>query len=340
MLTKAFHTFSEDLRPVANIGIWAKIVIFILLFGLPAAFAQPMHTIPASFEELMERVRENYRFTQPDYEQLQAEAGQVLYVPVSSLKSGQHQISFLTVQDKIKNFIKTYPEGDRLPFDEGRSLYPPETSGQAILLKHSILLIDGNHKAMNSLWWGAETVPVEVLHDWRDRTLTEAYNDLLQQHLIWPYDVDGSQSRRIRLMTELEDNPLRNWVASVLGKVKLSEEKSGIEIKSKKEVENPIAVKVGRDIPYHEWVLVLALTFTGFTEYLEEDRSLTPETIEFARTRLKQALKDEDFPERERLSRILFIEDAEVYRNDKKLLKLIRKYLKGRDCKSKLPVSA
>lgn len=303
--------------------LYVNFSICVLALFRCATFASEL---PKNFADLMRGVEANYRFSPFEYGDRELKEGQTYFLPLESLQSGQHEVAFLKVEEKIRLIFDR-----KKSYHHNEALFSKDESGQVILLKDCILLIDGNHKALASLWGGVKSMPVEILYDWRHQTFDEALEKLKENHLIWPYK-QGEMILNPSPLDQMTNNPLRFWVSQALGKVKIKQNKnSEIKILKKKEIENPLAVKIGRDFPFYEFILALALESQGFV--VEESEAMpTTENIEKARQLLKQTLMDESFPEITRLRQIFLVEDASIYQDEQRLLGLLGQFTFNRDC--------
>jgi hypothetical protein len=292
--------------------------------------------IPQNFTELNEELKAHYTFTPPDYSSNDFKQGEVYFFAINAMKSGQHEISFLEVISKIKEILGVSKKSDPLKFDDNKSVYPMSRAGQVVLLKDTILLVDGNHKTLAALALGSKTFPAEVVLDWRDKTLNQAASELERLKLTWPYLNGEKRSDFFSELTHLEDNPLRYWVTKAIGVVKTKVVEGRLKILSKKRIKHPLAVKINRDQAYWEWIVALALESQNFTHFKGEEHNPMKASILEARRLIKLALES-DFIEKDRLQKIFMIEDSELYQRNQNLLKAIEAFLAHKDCRNLVP---
>lgn len=137
-----------------------------------------------------------------------------------------------------------------------------------ILLTDCILIIDGNHKTLTSLYFGAKTVPVRIAKNWSHLSFVEAKAKLLKKDLILPFNSMGEELNVWPNFLELEDNPFRYIVTKFLLKTQIELTKEGsIKLKNLRGNPEPLIIKINRDLAYLELLLANMWIKMGLDPY-------------------------------------------------------------------------
>jgi hypothetical protein len=141
---------------------WGIILIFLTTHQ---ALARPP-VAPISDESFMRSIeaREHQLVSSPDMEFLRTAIGKTLYLPLSWLCPGQDEFSLKVARQKIHQAVKRWKldDGGALPFDAGRSLVSKKAPARAEHTPDCVMLADGNHHAIMSLFLGAQSFPVHL----------------------------------------------------------------------------------------------------------------------------------------------------------------------------------
>ncbi len=314
-------------------------------------------SVPKTPQNLLEILKKSHHFSPPNkdpelrkalrYSDL--EKGEEAYLPISWLQPGQASFSFLTVKSKIQTVAEEWgAQWDtrkarwNLPFDGQKALFPQSKSALVLLLSDSVLVLDGNHKVMTSLFFGAETMPVKIANNWSHLSLKEALPRLIENDLVFPFDPMGKTIKEWPSFTSIPDNPLRYLAAKLLLKcqIQLDEDKE-LQIKKARGSSNPVVCKLNRDLPFLELRMARVWKKSGI-EFRSKDlesspNELTSELVEAARNSLIEG-RNKNGPEYEFLKEVLILESPLnlgpsknlTEEERKKLLVLIQAHLETR----------
>ncbi len=195
--------------------------------------------------------------------------GEVSFIPVRALQNQQTDFSFVRLMQQMQKALKhkdaeySKKRGQWiLPHDGGRSLFDKETDLVGIFYRGRVYLADGHHKALASIYIGAETAPVAIIDDWSKkppREFAQAMADAGYSHWI---NVRGQSVSPVDFCS-MVDNPnlmlarmlIRRIVAEGYGKKLIISVGSGSQM--------PIALKINHDIPFLEREIADALSRAG-----------------------------------------------------------------------------
>lgn len=283
--------------------------LILLLFSFSVHSKEPIDLsppTPASMETFLRSIKKSYQFTGPDYDQLIAGSGKkkyrslkkgdLVYLPINWMLPGQGTFAFLSVLKKIQS-APTEWSADwdaqaqewRLTSDNGKALYPASKSALVILLADSVLVIDGNHKVLTSIYYGSQTIPAKIAKNWSHLTLAEAMPKLVKKDLIFPYNAKGERLSVSQLpdYSTIEDYPLRFLASLVLLKCQVQiDEDQSLKILKIRGSTSPIICKLNRDIPFLE--LHIARTWQTLGLNYTPNHDITEELLESAREILIQ----------------------------------------------------
>lgn len=242
---------------------------FCFLFFLAFTAARAEERLSA--QRFLHRVGKGFEEKAPQYSRFKLKVGETAFVDVSWLRPGQATFSYYTILGKINNTAEEFGlkwNGKsatwQLPFDSARAVFPLKKAALGVLLKDGIVLADGNHKLLTSLYYGAETLPVRILADWRKYTLQEAFLDLVDANFIFPYSRSGERLHRLPTFAQLEDEPFRYLAQKLLLKCQVEESKEGeLRITDTRGSRTPVVCKLNRDVPFLELRMALALRMGG-----------------------------------------------------------------------------
>jgi hypothetical protein len=259
---------------------------------------------PPSYEEFVAQLHQVYQFKSPSPENLPSlysdkryknlTKGDVVYLPIKHMAPGQGSFSFRTVQEKIKNAPRYWgvnwveSQGKWiLPRNQFTALHPYSKSALGILLKDVILIIDGNHKILTSLYYGASTAPVRILKNWSDLTLEQALPKLRKKGYVFPYNTEGEILNEWPNFKDIQDNPYRYLAIQLLLKCQIEVTNGSLKVKNLRGQSQPLICKINRDLPFLELHLSRLWKLRGL-EY-NSDEEPSEETINQA----KQIVLDE-----------------------------------------------
>lgn len=188
------------------------------------------------------------------------------YVSMEKISPGQLRYSEKNVKEKIKVALtKKYAVAHSsnntyaLQFDAGKSILPLEAALPVILGPHKQLrLVDGHHDFISSLRLGARTVPVTLIANLSHLSETEFWQEAAANNYIYPYNLDGVKIVPLPKQwifdknNGLTDDPNRYFAAIAARKCAKNAEQKTTESTG---AEYPLWVKVGKDVPFIEFMI-------------------------------------------------------------------------------------
>ncbi|MCL4361587.1 hypothetical protein M1446_04520 [Candidatus Dependentiae bacterium] len=243
------------------------------------------------------------------------------YVAINRIHPGQIRYSQANVDQKINTAIKkgyatreckTNLQSKEciLKFDNGRSIMSSSPELPVIKVPAALdnvfgnknfILIDGHHDVKASLTLGAKTVPIKVKEDLGGSTMSEQefWNYLESKGYTYPFNLEGGQRANIPSdFNVLQDDTNRYFAAITARKYE------GWDTKPEESTytspvfkpEYPLWVKVGKDIPFIEFMISDKLNDHNkrhadkfiFSSEMENNPTKMQQLIEKARIILKE----------------------------------------------------
>lgn len=260
---------------------------------------------------------------------------EVIWVPVHALEASQTRFSFdrvLAAMDKlVKNEgldeDKGRKKGYQPPHNNGSSFYPKKRKTTGLYYRGKLFILDGHHRALISTYLGAETIPMEVLADWSHKSPDVFLKDMHEYGYSYLMDANGNPSAHRDLCDLLED-PYLMLARKLMLRVDLKFKSDGtaklLEIRGS---DQPIAIKINRDIPFFEFEIADRLRRAGVTwqngEKISNKR--LHEFLEILRTQRESS----------RFAQVLLL-DEPTYVKDLELLEMITDHIKVYNCEHQL----
>lgn len=158
--------------------------------GLTAEIGAP--AVEYNRAEIQSVLSANERPQSAPISALKQQLGRTAYVPLSYVRPGQVRVSYHNMIVKIDEAIELYdltrdPVAGAwvLAYDQNRSLYPIEDPVVGVLSSDGIVLIDGHHSALASIYCGALTLPIELIADWSDKSRERFWADALERNWVF-----------------------------------------------------------------------------------------------------------------------------------------------------------
>lgn len=196
---------------------------------------------------------------------------QISFIPVRALQNQQTDFSFIRLLQQLQKGIhrggaEFSRKNDRwkLPFDNGRSLFGDDSDLVGIYYRGRVYLADGHHKALASIYIGAETAPVHILGDWSKLTQQEfdkAMSDLGYSHWV---NYRGHAVKPVDFCA-MVDNPNLMLARLLIRRIVVEGRGQRIKIEVGSGSELPIALKINHDIAFLEREIADAISRAGHT---------------------------------------------------------------------------
>lgn len=197
------------------------IAILLIFFSLPAmAKAKPQ------IDEIIHVIRQ-FREVAPPQNEIKRlknifkeNPKEVTFLPLNILAAAQHRISFDRVQTKILDLYETYG-AEEFHFDGNKSFLPKSAPIKIALLPEGIVVVDGNHETLASIYAGAKTIPVIIVADKSDMdSNAAALKELEDEGLAYMRKLNGTYSYKPGLFSDLVDDVNRFLMSLISRRVK------------------------------------------------------------------------------------------------------------------------
>ena len=210
------------------------------------------------------------------------------YISISAIRPGQIRYSQQNTDSKIaaalkKGWAKRLSDGTLEPqFNNNTSLVPLDQAVPVVVGPKSVglVLVDGHHDTIASLQSGATTIPVKVVADLSTLSPSAFWQEAAKRNFIYPYDINAKRLKRLPAAWKwgkqgnLKNDPNRYFAAISARKCgKLDsppQESTGADY--------PLWVKVGKDIPFIEFMIsdVLSKAGLNYTSQMGDDFNQEP----------------------------------------------------------------
>lgn len=187
------------------------------------------------------------------------------YVDINQILPGQNRYSKQTIEQKVNKIIK---KKNGLKYDKGKSAYSLKSCFPVVNSKKGYVLVDGNHDWLASLRVGAQSVPIRVIADLKDLSMSAFWVVASQKGLVHPYNLDGEWETPSE-PSKMKDDPNRYFASITAHKLPsflaspiiLKIYQAFLKIINKLCIAHviksecnlrPLWVKLGKDIPFIE----------------------------------------------------------------------------------------
>ena len=215
----------------------------------------------------------------------------IAYWNVAWLSPGQNRYGFRCVVSKIAKVLKRYGvfsnESGKIcgRFDNGRSVYPKSKAIKVVRGPESDIIVDGHHTFLSALYFGASTIPVQLIGDYRHWQPDDFWVMAERQRLVYLINSNGV-SQRPGNMLDLKNDPLRSLLSEISYKLKAGNVDKLRCLARRSESAVFILDKTNRGAPFVELVLADYLYQEG-VKYHDE---LTSADYESIRVDIKKAV--------------------------------------------------
>ena len=179
-------------------------------------------------------------------------------------------------------------DGYTRTYDEGRSVYPATKSIQVVLSPEGPVITDGHHTVLSAMYFRSETIPVEVVGDFRHLPMEEFWQVAAADGLVYLHGIGGDTVIPDQLL-QLEDDPNRYLVAALAMKVV-----HGAGVSEVYGYSTPVWAKLNDGIPFIEFTFADLLYEAGISYHVEDPDIPLPEVAEQVRQVLWEYQEGED----------------------------------------------
>ena len=262
-----------------------------------------------------------------------------LYVPIGVIEGSQSRFSFkrfldtmakdLTKGDDPPHFSRKFGHWV-FPYDDGRSFYPLRKALQGYFYRGKIYLDDGHHRALISLYTGADTVPVHILPSkWAEQLSPKQFHAEMERRGLSRFRNFRGEPMKSRDLCEMVDDPNLMLARYLMRKVEVSFENGQLQVELKGGSHMPIAIKISNDIPYWEYELADPLHRAGVRfDDRRDDRDMG---YKERRTYLEILQRAARRNPHSRLNEILFLDEPTPV-DELKVKKLVLEHLERHSC--------
>lgn len=245
---------------------------FLLLLLLSVStWAKP--SLTPSLDEFREICRSR-RSESLDFTIRAPEKGMHDFFPVAALDGTQNFFSHARFTHSLGKAIAE--EGQALSHDDKKSMYGFNKKIKAVFYRGRLHIVDGHHRALISIYWGAKTLPVEILDVFPDRLSPRAFRRIMTRRGWGKWrDAFGQVLTPVDLC-DMENDPNLQFARLVIRRVSVALQSGRLTIKKSKGAKIAIAIKINSDVPFFEFLIADALTRAGFVfddRRTEEDLS-------------------------------------------------------------------
>jgi len=215
----------------------------------------------------------------------------VEYVEIQNIHPAQLRYSSKNVERKVKKakkrglaFRKEGSSNWSYAFNNGTSIIAPESALPIIKSPIGFVLIDGHHAILSSLALEATHVPIKEIADLSYLTEEEFWFEAEKHGWAYLYDLNGERHFPPKTFSKLQDDSNRYFAAIAARKYPAdgnTEMATGLEY--------PLWIKVGKDIPFIEFMISDALWSAGFVYKYDTDYEQFIQLVEEARPILLKA---------------------------------------------------
>lgn len=213
------------------------------------------------------------------------------YFPIESIFPGQTRFSRLNVERKLLWLEKTNSirwdaqnKSWTLAFDEGRSPLELKKAVPLVRAPFGYVLIDGHHDTISAIEVGATSIPGKVILDLSNLSEDAFWQEMEERGLAFRFTLSGQKVNPPRSFSALEDDTNRYFAALITRKYS--------ETRNPKDSfgsEYPVWLKVGRSIPFIEFIISDELRKAGIEYTYDMGDNPPEEIVEKARKAISQA---------------------------------------------------
>jgi hypothetical protein len=211
-------------------------------------------------------------------------SSKVVYVHYRDLHPSQLRFASQNVEQKVKNILKKNnailnksTSQWSYKYYNGLSALSEKDSIPVVKASFGYALVDGHHNVLSNIAVGSEWIPIRVINDLCHLSLEAFWAEAELMGWAYLYDINGKKSFPPTLFSDLQDDPNRYFAAIAARKYKneASRDSSGAEY--------PVWVKIGKDIPFVEFMISDAMWKSGLVYSYEMGDNPSIEFVESAR---------------------------------------------------------
>lgn len=237
--------------------------------------------------------------------------GVTKYFPTSVIEGTQSRFSFDRFLDTLRKAQKSaglaYSVRENtwsFAHNRGLSVYGLEKRLAGIFYRGRIYIVDGHHRALVSVYTGAQTLPVQITDDLSHLTRAQFFAYLREHRLSYFRNYRGLDTEPVGLC-EMADDPNYQLARFLIRRVDVAYVNGHFEVSNDRGAKTPIAIKINQDIPYFENEIADALHRAGVVfDPIRDKKDLTLEELSGYLDILKRAARNESLG----LSRILLLD--------------------------------
>jgi len=174
------------------------------------------------------------------------EAGVETYFPVLALEASQTRFSFVRFRQFLHKALH-----EKSNYDHQRALYGMHKKIRAVFYRGKLFVIDGHHRALVSIYAGAQTIPVKIEAD---------LSHLSRAKFVQSMEARGWANWRNYLnqpmspvdFCDMIDDPNFQLARLIIRRVNVSLENGQLNLTRSRGAEFPVAVKINSDVPFFE----------------------------------------------------------------------------------------
>jgi len=219
-------------------------------------------------------------------------------------------------------------------YDGGRSVVPATDPIIGIRGPQGIVIIDGHHDLVLSVFLGAKTIPVQIKEDLSKLSPLEFWQNLKQRNLVYLKDDAKALASALPQMTRMQDSPNR-YLATLLAMKVLTQEVENDQLKvsSINKSKNSIWIKLNQSVPFIEFHIAKILSDAGIRYDAKWGKDLPVEIVEQARCALLDAKLSGGYPQLKRIAILDSSQEAmQANMNSEWLTRVLEKQ-SGKSCK-------
>lgn len=257
-----------------------------------------------------------------------------VFVPVAALEATQTRFSFDRLLKSLRKVVRSEDleesqkskSGYKFFYGKADAVYPLSRKTTGIFYRGKLYIIDGHHRALISSYFGADSIPMEVIADWSDKSPQKFFFDLESQGYSYYKNHRGARMNPVDLC-DLQDDPFLLLAREIMLRVDLEFEGDHISILNVRGAKKPIAIKLNRDIPFCEFEIADRLR-RGRFKWKPGDKIPRKKLAKFLK-RLRMRRDSEHFAQVLLLDQPTSVEDLE-------LLKIIEEHFQHHQCEHQL----
>ena len=270
------------------------------------------------------------------------EQGEVSFVSILRLIPGQDQISYLNAFEKLRAKYKkwqvTWDDLEnkyKLFFDKGRSLLPQNRPIKVLSSPDGLLIVDGHHHVVMSLFVGASKIPVYVMGKIPALSIRTWKRLIERKTVYFKNSAPEILAAKTPKITRLTDNPFRYLASRLALKTKISYKEGLVTVQEKKGSKNALWIKINEGFPFVEFYIAEIIQKAGITFDPKWGEKIPPKICDEIRSALIKASQNQEQTQGFPIHKILMIDSSEqsidFLNSNQKLKNFVIHYLTQHD---------